>query len=69
MMSHIPETTATHKNLTQWYESVTLELGDVDETGIIQYLDYVCAHSSSEVDFRNRYYRGGGQLGAWQLFA
>ena len=38
MMSHIPETTATQENLMQWYESVTLELGDVDETGIIEYL-------------------------------
>ena len=41
MMSHIPETTATYLNLTQWYESVTLELGNVDETGIIKYLEII----------------------------
>ena len=38
-MSHIPQTTATYSNLTQWYESVTLELGNVNETGIIEYLE------------------------------
>ena len=41
MMSRIPETTATHKNLAQWYESVMLELGDVDKTGIIEYLEII----------------------------
>ena len=40
-MSHIPQTTATYSNLTQWYESVTLELGNVDETGIIEYLEKI----------------------------
>ena len=34
-MSHIPQTTATYSNLTQWYKSVTLDLGNVDERGII----------------------------------
>ena len=31
----------TYLNLTQWYESVTLELGNVDETGIIEYLEII----------------------------